>query len=415
MTVMVELEHSPLGGSAAKRFLNCGASFLLQRLLMVHGEYENPPTSDFADKGTAAHTLGEICLTNGHEPFEYVGKNIGRYNVHKDDLDPDAVSVYVNYCQTIMAEGGTNATSVIERTYHLREIHPLFKGTVDFGHWRLLGHANPGIWLIDYKNGEGIGVDPYENEQLLYYAVLFIMANPDLRTLPRDFPVALGIVQPNYFGVFTTPDMWFTTVGTVLDWGHNILMPSMQALLDDKRTMIPEDEFADGDHCQFCPVMLECPKLRRAFETYAHGEDFLEMLSNEELSDLYALRDGARRYGNQVEQVVFARKLGGQEIASAKLVEKMVHRVWKAGAEAEAQRRFGEAAYNPRKMKSPAQMEKISSDGKAFALEHGFKPDSERLTVAPLSDRRPEAQRVTSADIFKNFVQPAVPIEDMGW
>lgn len=406
---MIELEHSPLGGSAARRFLNCGASFLLQRLLMVHGEFENPPTSEFADKGTAAHALGAVCLENDEEPFEYIGQKIGRYTVHPDDLDPAAVAIYVNHCQAIASQGGT---TLIERTIHLPDVHPLFKGTVDFANWRPIGFNNPRLSLIDYKNGEGIGVSAYKSEQLLYYAVLLIMAHPELRSLPRDFPVDLGIVQPNFYGVFEEPEIWFTDFGTVVDWGHNVLLPAMQALLADKRVMLPEDEFIDGDHCQFCPVMLDCPKLRKSFETYAYGEDFLEMLTDQELSDLYALRDGARRYGNELERTVFARMVGGKKIPSAKLVEKIVHRAWKPGAEAEAKAKFGEAAYNPRKLKSPAQMEKISSDGKAFAIEYGFKPDSERLTVAPINDRRSEAKPTTNADVFQKF---AVPLEDMGW
>jgi hypothetical protein len=370
------------------------------------------PAREFADKGTAAHTLGEVCLTNGQEPFEYIGQYVGRYQIHPDDLDPDAVSVYVSYCQKIMAEGGANATTIIERTFHLREIHPLFKGTVDFGHWRPYGHVNPGVWLIDYKNGEGIGVPSFQSEQLLYYAFLLVLAHPELSALPREFPVNLGIVQPNYFGIFTEPDIWFTNLGEVMDWGRDVLMPVMQRLTADKREMVPQDEFISGEHCQFCPVMLECPTLRQAYETYAHGDEFLAMLSNKEISDLYALREDARRYGTAVEQTVFARKIGGQDIPSAKLVEKMVHRVWKSGAEVLIQAKFGDHAYVPKKLKSPAAIEKLSSDGKAFALEHGFKPDSDRLTVAPLTDRRPVATQTTNQTIFKNF---AVPIEDLGW
>jgi hypothetical protein len=39
-------------------------------------------------------------------------------------------------------------------------------------------------------------------------------------------PVSLGIVQPNFYGVFEAPDVWETTVGFVLDWGNNELLPA---------------------------------------------------------------------------------------------------------------------------------------------------------------------------------------------
>ena len=412
---MIEFEHSPLGGSAAKRFMTCGTSFLLQRQLMLRGEYEEPPTSDFADKGTAAHLLGAHCLVEEAEPFEYIGEKIGGYTVHPDDLDPQAVACYVNYCRSIMdASPGIVGRTLIEETLHLREIHSLFKGTVDFAHWRLPPHANPGLWLIDYKNGEGIGVEAFGNPQLLYYGSLLIQAYSELRHLPRNFPVHLGIVQPNYWGVFEDPEIWITDLGTVVDFMKLELLPAMHKLTADKRTEFPVEDFVSGDHCMFCPVTLDCPKLREAFEVFATADEFIEMLKDDELSALYALRDDARRYGNELEKVVFARKLAGKDIPAAKLVEKQTRRLWKTGAEAAAAIRFGENAYNPRKMKSPAQLEKLSSDGKAFALEYGFKPESDRLTVAPISDRRTEVTPKGNADIFKNFASQT-PLEDLNW
>jgi hypothetical protein len=419
---MIELEHSPLGGSGANRWLTCGNSFLLQRLLMLAGEYEQPLASAFADKGTAAHELGAICLTEAREPFEFIGKKIGDYLIHPDDLDPNAVAVYVATCEAIAAAGEGIGTTLIEQTISLPDVHPLFKGTVDFAHWRMLLEQgadgvyrplpNAGFWLVDYKNGEGIGVRAAGNKQLMYYALLLVMKFPELRNAPRDFPVFLGIVQPNFFGIFEEPEFWPTTIGEISDFGFQILLPAMQRLLDDKREMLPVDEFVSGDHCQFCPVMLDCPKLRKAYETFANGDDFAAMLSDNELSDLYALRDDARRFGNELEKVVYARKISGKDISSAKLVEKISHRVWKSGAEDDARRKFGDGAYSPRKLKSPAQMEKLSSDGKAFALEWGFKPDSDRLTVAPVTDRRPEVVPPSNTEIFKNF---AIPLEDLGW
>lgn len=413
---MIEFEHSPLGGSAAKRFLNCGASFLLQRLLMLRGEYEEPPTSEFADKGNAAHLLGAHCLVEDAEPFEYIGEKIGNYVVHPDDLDPEAVAVYVNYCRSVLDDATPNifGKTLIEETFHLREIHPLFKGTVDFGHWRLPPHRDPGLWLIDYKNGEGIGVETFQNPQLLYYAFLLVMAHSELSKLPGDFPVHLGIVQPNYWGIFEDPDIWHTNIGTVMSFGQNELLPQMNMLTNDKRMELLFEDFVSGEHCQFCPVMLDCPKLRKAYETFATSDEFIEMLKDDELSALYGMREDARRYGNELDKVVFARKLAGKDITTAKLVEKQTRRVWRAGAEQAAAARFGDNAYGVRKMKSPAQMEKLSSDGKAFALEFGFKPESDRLTIAPLSDRRAETKPVGNSEIFKNFASET-PLADLGW
>jgi hypothetical protein len=68
---MIELEHSPLGGSAAHRFMNCDGSFLLQREQIEAGQFENVE-SEYAKLGTAAHELGAKALALGLEPYEFL-------------------------------------------------------------------------------------------------------------------------------------------------------------------------------------------------------------------------------------------------------------------------------------------------------------------------------------------------------
>jgi len=289
---------------------------------------------------------------------------------------------------------------LIEETIHLPEIHPLLRGTVDFGFWS----RSDGVFLRDYKNGEGIGVAAFRNRQLLYYAFIMIMSDQWLRAADRSMKVSLGIVQPNFYGVFEEPDIWETTLGEVLDWGHNELLPRMNSLMiADAPTF---EDFTTGEHCQFCPVMLECPKMQKAFNEYAEAsEDFIAMLTNEELDRYYSERENVRRFMKVVETTVHARLIGGGVIPSAKLVEKKVARVWKPGAAAALQAAFGDKAYKARELISPAGAEKLSSRGKELALEFGYKPESAALSVAPLSDPRPEAKPRTNATTFANFEQ----------
>ena len=124
------------------------------------------------------------------------------------------------------------------------------------------------------------------------------------------------------------------------------------------------------------------------------------MLSNAELDALYAERENARRFMKVLETTVHHRMVTGGTIHSAKLVEKQTARVWKPGGEAAVVAAFGEKAYAPKKINSPAGVEKLSSRGKEIALEWGYKPDSAGLVVAPLSDRRPEAKRPGNAGVF---------------
>lgn len=401
---MIELEHSPLGGSSARRFTNCAGSFLLHREQLETGQFENIE-SEFAKLGTAAHLLASTCLTTNAEPYEFLGEDFDGYLAGwPDGIKLDAVQVYVNDCRRIMDLCGNDGLAVVEKTYHLPTIHPLLKGTVDFAY---LSNSR-GIFLRDYKNGEGIGVSAPNNTQLLYYAFVLLSA---IGTVDRAMPVNLGIVQPNFYGIYEEPDIWETTAGVVLDWGRDVLLPTMNRLMAQRD--VSEEDFIPGEWCQFCPVLLSCPKMQRAFEEYANAsEDFITMLTNEELDHYYSQRELARRFMNVLETTVHARLITGGKIPSAKLVEKQVARVWKPGGVAAIEATFGEKAYKPKEPLSPAGVEKLSSRGKELALEYGYKPESAGLSVAPLSDRRPEAKSRGNAGVFEGHAQTA---EDAGF
>lgn len=404
---MIHLEHSPLGGSGAHRFMTCAGSFLLHRSQLENDEFENVE-SEYAKLGTAAHAACAQAITDDVEPYELLGDDFDGYLVGwPDGISLDAMQVYFNECMQILELGVGSV--LIEQTIKLPELHPLLRGTVDFGFWsRVLG-----VYLRDYKNGEGIGVSAGGNRQLLYYAFLMIMDDAWLRTeAPRDLPVNLGIVQPNFYGIFEEPDIWITTVGYVIDWGMNELLPRMNSLMTTQD--IDTNDFVPGSHCQFCPVLLDCPKMQQAFKEFVDGsEDFIAMLTNEELDHFYAQREYAKRFMTALETTVHARMVADPGcMKNAKLVEKKTNRIWKPGAQAALVKVFGEKAFEPAKIKSPAQVEKLSSLGKALTLEYGYKPDANGLSVAPLSDPRPAAKPKGNADVFAAHAQSP---EQMGF
>lgn len=408
---MIELEHSPLGGSGAHRFMSCAGSFLMHREQLQSGTFEEVE-SEYAKLGTAAHELCAAAVANSIEPFEFLGEEFsGHIAGWPDGLSLDAATIYFNLCMDVIGNSPEGGSMFLEQTIHLPHIHPLLRGTVDFGFYHRRYLASNGVWLVDYKNGEGVGVRAVGNRQLRYYGFLMVMNDEHLRNAPEDTPMHLAIVQPNFYGMYEDPEVWTTTLGEVLDWGHNELLPIMNDLMTREAYVF--EDFVTGEQCQFCPVLLSCPKMQAAYQEYMNAsEDFIAMLTNEELDGYYANRENVRHFMNALEDTVRARLIGGNPIPSAKLVEKRSNRVWKPGAEAALKAAFGEKAYNERKVKSPAQVEKLSSRGKEIALEWGFKPESGGLTVAPLSDPRPEAKPRTNASTFAGFEQSP---EDIGF
>jgi hypothetical protein len=146
--------------------------------------------------------------------------------------------------------------------------------------------------------------------------------------------------------------------------------------------------------------------MQEAFEAYYNAEeDFIAMLTDEELDRFYSMREPARRFMKALETTVHHRLVTGAKIPNAKLVEKKVARVWRPGAAAALKAAFGEKAFTTPEVKSPAQIEKLSSRGKELALEWGYKPESAGLSVAPLTDPRPEAKPKGNADVFASFAQ----------
>jgi hypothetical protein len=72
--------------------------------------------------------------------------------------------------------------------------------------------------------------------------------------------------------------------------------------------------------------------------------------------------------------------------------------------------RFGEAAYEPRALKSPAQIEALGPEGASVVAEWAYAPFT-GLTVALSSDRR-QGVRVQSLDEKFAGAKPAEDIND---
>jgi hypothetical protein len=157
--------------------------------------------------------------------------------------------------------------------------------------------------------------------------------------------------------------------------------------------------------------MLECPKAQLSFQTYVDGTEFPEMLTNEEIDALYAQKDLARKFMNELDKVAYARAISGAEFQHGKLVAKKGNREWRPEAEKALAAALGDAAYE-KKLRSPAQVEKLSTRGKAMAQEWGYKPVADGLSFVTLSDDRPAAKPKGNGDVFKNFEQKP---EDAGW
>jgi len=256
--------HSRIGGSGAKRWMNCPGSVARSQGIESVG-------SIFAAEGTAAHSLGETCLLKGSNPHDHIGEVIV-VDGHQFEVDlnmADAVKIHVDHCRSLIKKY-PDAEYHVEYRMNLEAIHPDMFGTVDF----MIYDAESGyLELPDYKHGAGVSVDVEENEQLIYYALGVAIKLPFVKK------IRLTIVQPRCYHEDGAVRSFDIEPADMLEWW---------AVFEEaiELAMQPDAPIAVGDWCRWCPANGVCKEL----EEYGMEEaksDFLPV-TVDEARDVYS-------------------------------------------------------------------------------------------------------------------------------
>lgn len=379
-------QHSPLGASAAERWMNCPGSNVILTILDL------PPSeeTDYAAEGTAAHSAAAHCLRQGLDAWEVQGMTFDGYVV--DVEMRDAIQMYLDYLAELRAEKGKGLIKELVEHRVSGDFHPLFFGTVDDGQ---VGEEV--LDIVDFKYGAGIAIDARENVQMKYYAVGV------LEKFMAPVRVRLHIVQPRAWHIDGPIRSWETTSSEILEWKQTKLIPAMaRAELDT--TLTP------GDWCRFCPAKLACPLLTSIFGASITADaSALTNFSNASLARDYSLLDASKHYWNAVEREVLRRLQKGEEITDGteertfKLVPKKANRVLTKEGVEEAKKRFAPEDLYETEMKSPAQIDKLGTAGKEFTKEFAYTPQT-GLTVAPASDARVGVKILKASETFSHIL-----------
>jgi hypothetical protein len=111
-----------------------------------------------------------------------------------------------------------------------------------------------------------------------------------------------------------------------------------------------------------------------------------EALTDAQVARFMDLLAVAKIAAAAANKTAYERMQAGVAIPGYKLVSGKANRIWKADAEKEAVARFGDRAFEPKELKSPASIEKLPL-GKDFAAQYAYKPDV-GLVVAKATDGR---------------------------
>ncbi|MBB4017618.1 hypothetical protein GGR16_002652 [Chelatococcus caeni] len=395
--------HAKLAPSAASRWVNCPGSVRLSAGIESR-------SSIWADEGTAAHTLAEMCLNTGFDADRFldgcVDVNTGR--VHEtmppqlegkprvfaiDEEMAGAVQVYLDLVRSLVQEGDEYET---EQRLDLSSVHPDIFGTGDFLLYRPSTHK---LVIVDYKHGKGVAVDPRENKQLMTYAV-----GAALRYHNRGIDeVELIVVQPRAEG--DEVKTWKTDAVTLLEWRFELEAAA-------KATEEPDAPLQAGEWCKFCPALPDCPanRARRAelarIEFAEDGELKLSEPSTIAPERLAAILREAHLFKDwfrRVEEFAHAEATEGRMPPGFKLVAKRATRRWRDEDEAASYLSMvygldDEALYE-RKMLSPAKAETVIGKKNKDDIKHLVVSKSSGTNLVPEEDKRP-AVRVDAKTEF---------------
>jgi hypothetical protein len=367
--------HSPLGGSAAERFLNCFGSTQLIASLGLGASDD----SEYAAEGTRAHEVGAKCLEKRVDAWELMDDKVSAEMT-------EAVQVYLDTVRPLMVKA---AGVRIERKFHRPDLHKDYYGTADLA---LYFAEDKTLDITDYKHGIGIVVEVDENPQLMYYAYGLLDVYPGVEW------VKLRIVQPRGFHPAGRVREWQCSVDHLRSWAAATLLPAMQRAEFD-------NQLSAGEWCRFCPAKLVCPLMTGLFGAAAtHDPQRIVDTSDAALGRQYQHTKAVKFYLKALEDEIKKRLELGRDVEDCKLVAAKANRVWKDGAEEIVKARIGAEAYTVPELKSVAEIEKISTDAKALVKEWAYVP-SRGTSVALASDKRPAITVRTAADAFGTAIE----------
>lgn len=389
--------HARLSPSSAHRWFQCPAS--------PNAEAPFPNTSSsFADHGTAAHTLGELCIRNGFDTCDFAGGhvNIKTGKVHKHEAEGDGifmvddemvegVQLYVDTVRSLIQDGDDIE---VEAKLDLTHIPGMEFGTGDFLRYR---PSTKELVICDLKFGKGVPVEVEENEQLLTYAEGTAKRFHN-RGLTR---VMMVIVQPRCPHPKGPVRVWTIDVLDLAEFRFKLVAAALA-------TQKPDAPFVPGEHCKFCKKAPTCEALRsfalkEAELEFSDEPPVVDTLEAEMISKVLAKAGVIGDWIKRVQERAHAMAMEGNPPPGFKLVHSTSHRKFKDEVTADYLNDMlgldmADLVTEP-KLRSPAQVEKLLGKKRKGEIETLVYKPKGKIILAPVDDPR-EAVKPSAEDEF---------------
>ena len=378
-------KHSDFGPSSFSRRMLCAGSYNAEKDLPNN-------TSSFAQQGTDAHELAEICLRppkRKKKAASFIGK---RPLTNKECIIDEDMAFHVQkYIDYVIALGGTQE---YEQEVWYDKYVPDGFGTsdaicVDFRT----------LHVADLKYGKGVVVDSVANAQGQLYALGALLERDSFMEFDN---VYIHIVQPR----LDRHSCWETTPKELYAFGVFASRVAEECLKPDAPRTPGKKQ------CQFCRAKPLCPALKGQAET-ALMTQFDSMAVKESLPEPATLtvkqiksvldnKDLVDNFLKSVESYVMGQIEIGNGFPDYKIVAGRSNRKWEDPIIAEKTLRsyVGDLAYN-KKLKSPTQAEKTLGKEKDKIKDLIIKPQGKPVLVSADDKREAIHLGITANDFDK--------------
>lgn len=371
-------DHALLSPSSAHRWLQCTPSAVLEE------SFANQ-SSSAAEEGTAAHALCEYKIK----------KAIGE-RCTKPVSEADTVEM--QECSDAYAE------FVLERYEQAkgrcRDPLLLIEQKVDFSAYVKDGFGTADciivsdntLQIIDFKYGQGVLVDAYENPQMKCYALGALEMYNALYDIKE---VVMTIFQPRRDNV----SGYTLSVAELLTWAERVLKPKAEQAIRGK------GEFAAGDWCRFCRAKAVCRK--RAEENMRLAElEFKppSLLTDREIEDVLKTLPMLTKWAEDVFSYAAEAAIHhGKEWRGFKVVEGRSIRKYKDETAVIAQAQsHGYTDIFQTRLISMTAMQKLMGKKKFEEILGGLIIKSPgKLTLVPETDKRIKVNMLSVNNEFK--------------
>ena len=370
--------HSVLGASAADRWMNCTPSAQLTAGM-------EDETTTFAPPPPAAHALCEwkvrkaLKMRAGRRPTsDYWTDEMEEFTDDYRDYIMDLVGQAKTHCK--------DPVTLIEQHLDFSCYVPDGFGTGDF-----LLVADKELNVVDFKYGRGVAVYADHNPQMMLYALGALNLFDCLYDIEK---VTMTIFQPRLSSIST----WTISTEELYQWAEEVLKPKAELAAKG------EGDFVSGSWCRFCKARNTCRARAESFLELARMEfQPPALLSDEEVAEVMEKADELSKWASDVMAYAQAEAIeNGKHWNGYKLVEGRSVRKFSDEAKVEAAAK--EAGYTDIYNKSLITLtafEKLMGK-EAFAEilgQYVTKPAG-KLTLVPVSDKRPEVTVNTVNDEF---------------